>query len=314
MDGLYKIETLISNIEEVIVGKREVIKLLLAGLLSRGHVLIEDVPGLGKTMLVRSLSKSISADFKRIQFTPDLLPSDITGVSIYNQATTKFEFRPGPVFANIILADEINRTTPRTQSGLLECMQEYSTTVDGITHKLPEPFFVIATENPIEFYGTYPLPEAQLDRFLMRFGMGYIKEAEEISILENRLKIDPIDQLSSVMKISEILTLMEEVNDVNINRELLVYIVKIINATRQHPDVKLGASPRGSLALMRLSKAFAIINNRDYVVPSDIKTITMPALNHRIMLYPNSLVKGLKPQEVIEEILDKIPVPVSQER
>ena len=314
MAALYKIESLISNIEEVIVGKREVIKLLLAGLLSRGHILIEDVPGLGKTMLVRTLSKSISAEFKRIQFTPDLLPSDITGVSIYNQSTTKFEFRPGPVFANIILADEINRTTPRTQSGLLECMQEYSTTVDGITYKLPEPFFVIATENPIAFYGTYPLPEAQLDRFLMRFGMGYIDESEEVSILENRLKTDPIDHVSAVMQISEILTLMEEVNDVNLNRELLTYIVKIINATRQHPEVKLGASPRGSLALMRLSKAYAIINNRDYVVPSDIKTVAIPALNHRIMLYPNALVKGLKPQEIINEILDKIPVPVSVEK
>ncbi len=310
MNGLYRIETLISNIEEVIVGKREVIKLLLAGLLSRGHILIEDVPGLGKTMLVRSLAKSISADFKRIQFTPDLLPSDITGVSIYNQATSKFEFRPGPVFANIILADEINRTTPRTQSGLLECMQEYAATVDGITHKLPEPFFVIATENPIEFYGTYPLPEAQLDRFLMRFGMGYIPESEEISILENRLKTDPIEHLQPVLKISDILSMMDEANEVNINKDLLVYIVKVVSATRNHPDVKLGASPRGSLALMRLSKAYALINNRDYVIPSDIKNIAIPALNHRIILYPNSLVRGVKPEEVVKEILEKTPVPV----
>ncbi len=311
MNGLHIIEDLISNIERVIVGKAEVIKLLLAGLLSKGHILIEDVPGLGKTMLVRALAKSINAEFKRIQFTPDLLPSDITGVSIYNQSTTKFEFRPGPVFANIILADEINRTTPRTQSGLLECMQEYAVTVDGITYRLPEPFFVIATQNPIEFYGTYPLPEAQLDRFLMRFGMGYISESEEINILENRLRKEPIDNLQSVLNISKIISLIDKANEINLNKDLMAYIVKIINATRHHSDIKLGASPRGSLALMRLSKAYALLNNRDYVVPSDIKNIAIPALNHRIILYPNSLVKGTKPQKIIEEILDKTPVPVA---
>ena len=310
MSNLNAIKDLICNIEKVIVGKREVIKLLLAGLLSRGHILIEDVPGLGKTMLVRSLSKSISSEFKRIQFTPDLLPSDITGVSVFNQATRKFKFRPGPIFANIILADEINRTTPRTQSGLLECMQEYTTTVDGITHKLPNPFFVIATQNPIEYYGTYPLPEAQLDRFLMRFSMGYICESEEINILENRLRMEPIEHLQPVMKTSDILSLMDKASRINISRDLMAYIVKIINATRQHPDIKLGASPRGSLALMRLSKSYALLNNRDYVVPSDIKNTIIPALNHRIILYPNSLVKGAKPQEIIQEISNKIPVPV----
>ena len=310
MNDLNVIESLIDNMENVIVGKRDMIKLLLAGLLSKGHILIEDVPGLGKTMMVRALAKSISAEFKRIQFTPDLLPSDITGVSIYNQTTTNFEFRPGPIFANIVLADEINRTTPRTQSGLLECMQEYATTVDGITHLLPEPFFVIATENPIEFYGTYPLPEAQLDRFLMRFSMGYISESEEINILENRLRTDPIDHLQPVLKISSILSLIDKANKININKDLIAYIVKIINATRQYSDVKLGASPRGSLGLMRLSKAYALLNNRDYVIPSDIKNIAIPALNHRITLYPNSVVRGAKPQEIIIDILKKIPVPV----
>ncbi|MGD9014909.1 MAG: MoxR family ATPase [Candidatus Omnitrophota bacterium] len=305
-----QIEKLISNIENVIIGKRGVIKLLTAGLLSRGHILIDDVPGLGKTMLVRALAKSISAEFKRIQFTPDLLPSDITGVTVYNQSTTKFEFKPGPVFANIILADEINRTTPRTQSGLLECMQEYAVTVDGNTHKLPDPFFVIATKNPIEFYGTYPLPEAQLDRFLMRFSMGYILEGEEVNILEHRLTQDPIDNLQPVLTPSDVLNLMEKVNNIYINKDILNYIVRIINSTRQHSDVKLGASPRGSLALMRLSKAYALLNNRDYVVPMDVKDIAIPALNHRVILYPTSLVKGLKPQEVIQEILNEVPVPI----
>ena len=310
MDNPDSITTLILNIEKVIIGKRDVVKLLLAGLLSRGHILIEDVPGLGKTMLVRALAKSTSAEFKRIQFTPDLLPSDITGVSIYNQATAKFEFKPGPVFANIILADEINRTTPRTQSGLLECMQEYSVTVDGITHQLPNPFFVIATQNPIEFYGTYPLPESQLDRFLMRLSMGYISESEEANIIENRLRIEPIDNLQPVLKIPNILSLIDKANWINIDKDLITYIVKIINATRQHPDVKLGASPRGSLALMHVSKAYALLNNRDYVVPSDIKNVTIPTLNHRLILYPNSLVKGANPQEILNEILEKVPVPV----
>ncbi|MFC1658274.1 AAA family ATPase [Candidatus Omnitrophota bacterium] len=305
-----QIENLSSNIEKVILGKREAIKLLIAGLLSRGHILIEDVPGMGKTMLVRALAKSINASFKRIQFTPDLLPSDITGVNIYNQSTAKFEFKPGPVFANIILADEINRTTPRTQSGLLECMQEYAVTVDGTTHELPKPFFVIATKNPIEFYGTYPLPEAQLDRFLMRFDMGYILEAEEVNILEHRMTQDPLDTLQSVLELSDILALMDKVNQIHINRDILGYIVKIINATRNHADIKLGASPRGSLALMHLSKAYALLDNRDYVVPTDIKNIAVSVLNHRIFLYPTSLVKGLKPQEVIQEILNQVPVPV----
>ncbi len=304
------IESIIANIEKVIVGKREVIKLLIAGLLSRGHILIEDIPGVGKTMLVRALAKSINANFKRIQFTPDLLPSDITGVSIYNQQTAQFEFRPGPIFANIILADEVNRTTPRTQSGLLESMQEYSVTVDGKTHKLPEPFFVIATQNPIEFYGTYPLPEAQLDRFLMRFSMGYLQETEEIKLLENRLSSDPIDNLQSALSLADIASLMESANAISVHKDILSYIVKIVEATRNHPDIKLGSSPRGSLSLMHLSKTYALLNNRDYVTPLDVKNIASAALNHRIILYPSSLVKGVKPQEIIRDILEKVPVPV----
>jgi MoxR-like ATPase len=304
------IEGIISNIGKVIVGKEDIIKLLLAGLLSRGHVLIEDVPGVGKTMLVRALAKSINADFKRIQFTPDLLPSDITGVSIYNQHTNQFEFRPGPVFANIVLADEINRTTPRTQSGLLEAMQEYSVTVDGKTNKLPDPFFVIATQNPIEFYGTYPLPEAQLDRFLMRISMGYLPQTEEMKLLEQRMTHDPIEGLKPVATVAEILTLTDACKNIRVHKDLLGYIVTIVDTTRHHPDIKLGASPRGSLALMHLAKTYALINSRDYITPADIKEVAVSVLNHRIILHPSTLVQGKRPQEIIAEILMKIPVPV----
>ncbi|MDD5155923.1 MAG: MoxR family ATPase [Candidatus Omnitrophica bacterium] len=310
MNNPVMIESVISNIEKVIVGKREVIKLLIAGLLSRGHVLIEDVPGVGKTMLVRALAKSVNANFKRIQFTPDLLPSDITGVTIYNQHNGQFEFRPGPIFANIVLADEVNRTTPRTQSGLLESMQEYAVTVDGKTYKLPEPFFVIATQNPIEFYGTYPLPEAQMDRFLMRFNMGYLLENEEIKLLENRLTVDPIDDLKPVINVEDIISLMESVNAVHVHKDILSYIVKIVEATRNHQDIKLGSSPRGALSLMHLAKTYALLNSRDYVTPADVKNIVVSALNHRIVLFPSSLVKGVKPEEIVNDILEKVPVPI----
>ncbi len=303
------VESIVVNVEKVIVGKREIIKLLLAGLLSRGHILIEDIPGMGKTMLVRALAKSLSAEFKRIQFTPDLLPSDITGVSIFNQQKNQFEFRPGPIFANVVLADEVNRTTPRTQSGLLESMQEYAVTADGKTYKLPEPFFVIATQNPIEFYGTYPLPEAQLDRFLMRFSMGYLPSEEEVRLLEGRLNKDPIDDLTPVLKLQDILHLMEQANSVHVHKDILGYIVKITEATRNHPDIRLGASPRGSLAVMHLAKSYALLNSRDYVTPADVKNTAVPALNHRIILHPGSLVKGTKPQQVVSEIIEKIPVP-----
>jgi MoxR-like ATPase len=310
MNSQVLVESIIGNIEKVIVGKRDVIKILIAGLLSRGHILIEDIPGLGKTMLVKALAKSINADFKRIQFTPDLLPSDITGVSIFNQHTSQFEFRAGPVFANIVLADEVNRTTPRTQSGLLEAMQEYAVTVDGKTHKLPDPFFVIATQNPIEYYGTYPLPEAQLDRFLIRVNVGYLPEAEEIKLLENRMAKDPMDDLKPVATVADVLALMEAAKGIRVHKDVLGYIVKIMNSTRSHPDIKLGASPRGSLALMNLAKTYALISSRDYVTPADVKEVAVAVTNHRIILHPSTLVQGKKPHDVMQEIIAKVPVPV----
>ena len=298
--------TLIGNIEKVIVGKRQVIEYVIIDLLSCGHILIEDIPGVGKTMLVRALAKSLAAKFSRIQFTPDLLPSDITGVSIYNQSTHNFEFKPGPIFANIILADEINRTTPRTQSGLLECMQEAKVTVDGNTYDLPKPFFVVATQNPMEFHGTYPLPECQLDRFLMKISVGYPEKAEEVKILADRSQQDPLDKIEAVLSLEEMIALQKKANAVNVKEEILNLIVAIVEATRQHKDIKLGASPRGSLALMQAAKSAAFMEGRDYVIPQDIRRILKPVLSHRISLEPTSAIKGIKPEDVLESIANKM--------
>lgn len=310
MDILAKPEVLIDNIEKVIVGKRDVIRLLVVGLLAKGHVLIEDVPGVGKTMMSRALAQSIEADFKRIQFTPDLLPSDITGVSVFNQKVSEFEFRPGPIFANIILADEVNRTTPRTQSGLLECMQEHRVTVEGVVHKLPELFFVIATQNPIEFRGTYPLPESQLDRFLMKLQMGYPGKLQENEILARHMKGWPIDRINPVLKISDIVSLQERVQEVYIGEDMNSFIINIVEATRNHPDVKLGVSPRGSIALMQASRAFATIEKRDYVTPEDIKSLAVYVLAHRLILEPHSQVRGITAPGVISDILNSMTVPI----
>ena len=304
-------QKLIDNISKVIVGKREVIELVVVGLFSNGHVLLEDVPGLGKTVLANALAKSIAGKFKRIQFTPDLLPSDITGVSIYNQKTAEFEFNEGPIFANIVLADEINRTTPRTQSALLEAMQEFRVTSDGIMRELPIPFFVIATANPIEFHGTYPLPESQVDRFLMQLGVGYPSAEEESSVLTRNLMESPLASLQSVLNIVDIIEVQKAVTSVHIDQKIVDYIVQIVSASRNMPgDIKLGASPRASLALMRTSRAMAFLDKRDYVIPDDVKNLAYPVLKHRLVLQPRSLVRGLTAKDTVSHILKKVPVPV----
>ncbi|PIP68347.1 MAG: AAA family ATPase [Candidatus Omnitrophica bacterium CG22_combo_CG10-13_8_21_14_all_43_16] len=304
-------QKLIDNISKVIVGKRDVIELVIVGLISNGHVLLEDVPGLGKTMLSRTLAKSIAGKFKRIQFTPDLLPSDVTGVSIYNQKTGEFEFNEGPIFANIVLADEINRTTPRTQSALLEAMQEFRVTMDGTVRELPTPFFVIATENPIEFHGTYPLPESQVDRFLIQLAVGYPSNQEESNILTRNLKESPIETLQSVVSVTDIISVQKAVMEVHIDQKIADYIVQIVSASRNMPgDIKLGASPRASLALMRTSRALAFLDKRDYVIPDDVKNLAYSVLKHRLILQPRSIVRGLTAKDTVNHILKKVPVPV----
>jgi MoxR-like ATPase len=300
---------LIANVEKVIVGKSEVIRLLIIGMLTNGHILIEDVPGMGKTMLSLALAKSIGGDFKRIQFTPDLLPSDVTGGSVYNPKTGEFDFRKGPVFTNILLADEINRTTPRTQSALLECMQESKVTLDGQTFVLPAPFMVIATQNPIEHQGTYSLPEAQVDRFLMKIDMGYLSVAEEVKVIANQKVRHPVEDVAAAMELGEVLKLQEEVKNVAISENVMEYIVKLVSATRKHDDIKLGASPRASIALMKAGSAWAYLENRDYVVPDDVVRLLPWVLKHRIVLQHKALIAGHTADSVIYEIIKGVPIP-----
>jgi MoxR-like ATPase len=302
-------ESIINNIEKVIVGKREPVELSVISLLCHGHLLIEDVPGVGKTVLARSLAKSLGCSFSRIQFTPDMLPSDVTGVSIYNQVSTQFEFRPGPIMAQIVLADEINRATPKTQAALLEAMEEYQVTVDGITHKLPNPFMVLATQNPIEYEGTFPLPEAQLDRFLVRLKLGYPDMGDEINILERQQFHHPVIDLQQVVSAEELVNAQESIKSIYVATAVKRYIVDITHQTRQHVDVYLGASPRGSLALFRTGQARAAIQGRDYVLPDDIKALVKPALSHRVILGPAARLRDLSSDQVLDEVISKVPVP-----
>jgi MoxR-like ATPase len=299
----------IGNIEKVIVGKRAAVELAVVGLLSKGHVLIEDVPGVGKTMLARSLARSLGCSFGRIQFTPDMLPSDITGVSVFNQGTREFEFRPGPVMTQVVLTDEINRATPKTQAALLEVMEERQVTVDGVTHVLPKPFMVLATQNPIEYEGTFPLPEAQLDRFLLRVRLGYPALDDEITVLERQQYSHPIDDLEPVATAEEVLQAQEAIKEVFVSPAVKRYIVELIEQTRQHQDVYLGASPRGSLTLYRTAQALAAIHGRDFVLPDDIKDMALPALAHRVILSPRARLRELSAEQIVQEILESLPVP-----
>lgn len=299
-----------ANMEKVLVGKGGVIELTLAAILSGGHILIEDVPGIGKTMLARSLASSLDCSFKRIQFTPDLMPSDITGIHYYNQKTGEFEFRPGPIIAQVVLADEINRATPRTQSALLEAMGERQLTVDGVTMILPAPFMVLATQNPIELEGTFPLPEAQLDRFLLRLRMGYPMEEEEDAILTRFHTGDPLAELEPVATGPEIAEFQEAIREIHFEPVLRNYVVQLVQATRCHPDVELGASPRATMGLYRCSQALAAIRGREYVVPDDVKTLAPYALSHRIILKSQARLRDRTSDSVVDEILSQIAVPV----
>ncbi len=303
---------IIENVEHVIVGKHAELQLTVLGLLSQGHMLIEDVPGVGKTVLAKSLAKSVGCKFQRIQFTPDMLPSDVTGVSVFNQKTREFEFRPGPIHAQIVLVDEINRATPKTQSALLEAMEERQVTVDGQTYPLEEPFMVLATQNPIEYEGTFPLPEAQLDRFLLRIHLGYASKEEEIEVLNRQQYTHPINSLEQVVSVEELLAAQAAIKDIYIDDLVKEYIIDIVRQTREHPDVYLGSSSRGALAIYRLGQARAAVLGRDYVLPDDVKVLAKPALAHRIIVGPAARIKDVEPEQIVQDILDRLPVPGAQ--
>jgi MoxR-like ATPase len=306
-------ERIAVNIERAIQGKGEVIRLSLVALLSEGHLLIEDIPGVGKTMLAKSLARSIDCTWRRIQFTPDLLPSDITGVNVWDRKTDEFEFKPGAVFANLVLGDEINRASPKTQSALLECMEERQVTVDGVTHKLDEPFMVIATQNPIEHEGTYPLPESQLDRFMMRVAMGYPGRVSELEILERHGRESALNELEPVADATEVQGLVKQAREVHVAPTLTRYIVELTEATRDHPDVYLGASPRASLYLLRSSRAMAASRGRDYVIPDDIKDLIVPVLAHRVLLSPEAQMRGAGAEDVLGTMLGQVPIPAREQ-
>lgn len=300
---------LIDSVSRVIIGKQNEVRLIVLGFLCRGHILLEDVPGVGKTVMAKAMSASIGAEFRRIQFTPDMLPSDVTGVSIYNQRTNEFEFRPGPIFSQIVLTDEINRATPKTQAALLEAMEERQTTVDGVTYPLDNPFLVMATQNPIEYEGTFPLPEAQLDRFIMRVHLGYPKPAEEISMLESQQYRHPLDDVQQVVSIEEFLGAQDAVKEIYSNADIKQYIVALVTATRTHPDVYLGVSPRGALALFRTSQALAALNGRDYIIPDDVKAMAEPTLSHRMIVGPSARIKEISSRSIVQQVVSSTPIP-----
>ncbi len=307
-------ERIIANVEKVIVGKQEELRLAVIALICQGHALIEDVPGVGKTMLARSIATSTGCSFRRIQFTPDLLPSDVTGVSIYNQKTNEFEFRAGPIMAQVVLADEINRATPKTQSALLEAMEERQATVDGVTHRVPRPFMVLATQNPIEYEGTFPLPEAQLDRFLVRIKLGYPSMTDEVIIMDRQQMVHPVDELQQVTEPTEILRLQEAVKGIYVDPLIKQYIVSIVDSTRKHEAAYLGASPRGSLALYRTAQALALLSVRDFVIPDDVKALAQATLSHRVIVSPAARVKNISAEDIVNECLSRVPVPGARAR
>lgn len=311
MNAKEKIDVLTDNIEKIIVGKKETVRLTVTSLIAGGHVLLDDVPGTGKTKLARSIARSVNVSFRRIQFTPDLLPSDITGLSVYSPKTGEFEFKPGPVFTHILLADEINRATPRTQAGLLECMEEKQVSLDGVTRPLEEPFFVIATQNPVETSGTFPLPQAQMDRFLMKLSMGFPEKEEEYQILERFAKDEPLETLEPVLTGEDILSLRKEASMVFASNEMLDYIANIIMATRKNDKILSGCSPRGSLALLRSARALALMAGRNYIVPEDIKELAVPVLAHRLIL-AHSYAGTAQSQDLIQNILNEVPVPTEK--
>ncbi len=302
-------ERVVENVERVIVGKRREVQMTLIALLCEGHLLIEDVPGVGKTMLARSIAKSIGCTFRRIQFTPDMLPSDVTGVSMFNQKTREFEFRPGPVMAQIVLADEINRATPKTQSALLEAMEERQITVDGVTYPMERPFLVLATQNPIEYEGTFPLPEAQIDRFMMRVSLGYPAAADEMRILELQREHHPLEDIGQVVSADELMAAQAAVKQVYVDDLIKEYIVDLANVSRRHPDVYLGASPRGSLALFKAARAHAALEGRSYVIPDDVKRLLVATFAHRLIISPSARLKNVEARAVVEQIAASVPVP-----
>jgi MoxR-like ATPase len=312
MDIRTSVQKITENVNQVIVGKKEVIELCLVALLCEGHILFEDVPGIGKTTLAKAIARSLGCSFRRIQFTPDLLPGDVTGILYFNQKEQEFEFRPGPIMAQVVLADEINRATPRTQSSLLEAMQEQQVTVDVETLRLPRPFLVLATQNPIELEGTFPLPEAQVDRFLLRIALGYPSEEDENEILLRYEREDPLEALEPVLQAEELLGMQQYVRTVKVEESVREYIVKVVRATREHAGVELGASPRGTMALYKTSQALAAVRGRDFVIPDDVKELAPVVLTHRIIISPQTRLRGRRPEEVMMEVVNTVPVPVEE--